>query len=402
MQSSSTVISTFVPDGAHAPARSFLDGFRRITSSGEFIPEIDGLRFVAVMLILVYHILVFVCGSHGRSLGDIVVLTRGVEMFFVLSGFILSLPFAAHFLRGAKPVRLKSYFLRRLTRLEPPYLICLLLYTALKMAQSRDTDAILLRNALLGSVYLHDAILGRPGIIISVAWSLEVEVQFYLLMPLLAYLFAIRPAWLRRTIVAMIALLLPTVQPIWFPALLMHNDGHLLNFIQYFLAGILLADIWVIEWKNAPPPMRDGWFSWGDLVWLMIWPLALWLFRMGDFIERLALPTIIFVMYLAMFQSIWSRRIMRLQLLTVIGGMCYSIYLMHNLVIVMCGPYLGRAMPQDFPRAAAFSILTLGPLALLVSAIYFRLIERPCMRRDWPRRLWAWFNSKLFVEEPAP
>ena len=51
---------------------------------------------------------------------------RGVELFFVISGFILGLPFAAHYLKGAAPVSLRKYYLRRLTRLEPPYIVALL------------------------------------------------------------------------------------------------------------------------------------------------------------------------------------------------------------------------------------------------------------------------------------
>ena len=61
--SSTDSSAAVVPDDAHAPKFSWLDNFRRITSSGEFIPEIDGLRFVAVMLVLVYHVLVFVCNA---------------------------------------------------------------------------------------------------------------------------------------------------------------------------------------------------------------------------------------------------------------------------------------------------------------------------------------------------
>src|SRR5687768_7994733 len=55
----------------------------------------------------------------------------GVSIFFMISGFILSLPFAKnHFDKrpDRKPISLKRYYLRRLVRLEPPYLIALIIF----------------------------------------------------------------------------------------------------------------------------------------------------------------------------------------------------------------------------------------------------------------------------------
>src|SRR5262245_10743057 len=52
----------------------------------------------------------------------------GVQLFFIISGFILALPFAAERLAGARPVRLKAFYLRRLTRLEPPYFLVLTIF----------------------------------------------------------------------------------------------------------------------------------------------------------------------------------------------------------------------------------------------------------------------------------
>ena len=164
---------------------------------------------------------------------------------------------------------------------------------------------------------------------------------------------------------------------------------------------MLLADVWVIEWQNQPPPMKRGWISWADGVWLLVWPFLLLIPRGGGLADRLTLTPLIFVMYLAMFHSRWVRRLMRVQILTVIGGMCYSIYLMHNLAIGAFGAWWGHAMPESFASATILSLLTMLPLSLLVSALYFRLIERPCMRRDWPKRLYRWFVSHLFVEEQS-
>ena len=112
---------------------------RRITSGATWIPEIDGLRFVAIFAVMLYHISGQTYSKSDiawniqdwdrpllRMLGNG---SRGVQLFFVISGFILGRPFARQYLLGEKRVKLSSYYLRRLTRLEPPYLLNLLLLT---------------------------------------------------------------------------------------------------------------------------------------------------------------------------------------------------------------------------------------------------------------------------------
>jgi peptidoglycan/LPS O-acetylase OafA/YrhL len=101
------------------------------------VPEIDGLRFVAIFSVVLYHFdgfaLINYRGSDTRDLFRAVAEHgyRGVNLFYVISGFVLGLPFAAHHLKEKPAVRLPAYFLRRLTRLEPPYVLNLLLCFAL-------------------------------------------------------------------------------------------------------------------------------------------------------------------------------------------------------------------------------------------------------------------------------
>jgi peptidoglycan/LPS O-acetylase OafA/YrhL len=80
--------------------------FRRITNHKRFIPQIDGLRFVAISSVVMVHI----WDSLERGAvhppfsidGDIA--KRGVELFFVISGFILGVPFASRYLLNAPRV----------------------------------------------------------------------------------------------------------------------------------------------------------------------------------------------------------------------------------------------------------------------------------------------------------
>src|SRR5207249_552017 len=88
---------------------------RRITSTGRFIPEVDGLRFVAIASVVLYHFSGLVQATESARVGTGALQAiaghgyRGVNLFYVLSGFILGLPFADHRLRGKKPVSLPAY-----------------------------------------------------------------------------------------------------------------------------------------------------------------------------------------------------------------------------------------------------------------------------------------------------
>ena len=92
-----------------------------------FIPQIDGLRFVAISSVALFH--VYAALERGAIPPTLAFNTdlakRGVELFFAISGFILGVPFASHYLLNAPKVDPKRYFLRRLTRLEPPYFLSL-------------------------------------------------------------------------------------------------------------------------------------------------------------------------------------------------------------------------------------------------------------------------------------
>ena len=119
---------------------TLLSHLRRRTSGQELIRPIDGLRFFAIATVVAYHANISACRAKFPGISDddlaskmsdsflTVLLNRGnigVPIFFAISGFILGLPFARHWMQGASRVNLGSYFERRLSRLEPPYLIAL-------------------------------------------------------------------------------------------------------------------------------------------------------------------------------------------------------------------------------------------------------------------------------------
>src|SRR5581483_4845753 len=112
-------------------------------------------------------------------------------------------PFAAHHLLGARRVSLKAYYWRRVTRLEPPYLLAMLLCFLTLVFYWGQSARALWPHLLASMFYLHNIVYYSPdtmgfSTINPVAWSLEIEVQFYILAPLLACVFLIRHKWLRR------------------------------------------------------------------------------------------------------------------------------------------------------------------------------------------------------------
>jgi peptidoglycan/LPS O-acetylase OafA/YrhL len=77
--------------------------FKRITSSGNFIKEIDGLRFIAILSVILFHISNYLIATHNEIYPDARFFylkkilksgSLGVPLFFIISGFILAMPFA--------------------------------------------------------------------------------------------------------------------------------------------------------------------------------------------------------------------------------------------------------------------------------------------------------------------
>jgi peptidoglycan/LPS O-acetylase OafA/YrhL len=374
-----------------------LRSLSRETSSGRFIPEMDGLRFVAIAMVILYHLNGYLMaktafyerGQTAQSdwlCSSALVGLHGVELFFVISGFILALPFAAHHLAGAPAVSLRKYYLRRLTRLEPPYFVTIFLLLALGLLAHRSASAILPHLAA-SLVYLHNAIYGAQSPVLGVAWSLEIEVQFYLLVPLLTLVFAIRNPRLRRWL--LIGLTLATLAA---QSLLVGKHPRfelsILAYLQFFLIGFLLADVFLTDWKSSPRRT----FYW-DLIALAGWPLLFFVLQ-SKVLTHWIFPALVFTLYCAAYRGRWINRIFCHPWITAVGGMCYSIYLIHYEVISAVGRFtkaLGTHLPN--PVYLTVQFVFVGSAIVILCGLYFLALEKPCMRRDWPQRLWRYAKS---------
>lgn len=356
----------------------------RDTTSGQFIAEIDGLRFIAIFSVIFFHLSWWITSKTGRgetsdflaeffSYGSI-----GVQLFFVISGFVIALPFAkAHLLKG-KPPQLRQYFSRRLTRLEPPYIINLLFRFAVLPLLMADTAGELLPHLFASMGYIHNLIYGYASKINSVAWSLEVELQFYIIAPFITALFMIRTKTTRRLIFVMLIVLFSIMSYIFneFP----RYNLSVLSAAQFFLAGFLLVDIFVIEW-NQNPIKSIRWDLMSFLSWLAICVL-MYQGKHGQIF--LVIP--IFTAYISAFKGILSNRMFCHPVIYVIGGMCYTFYLYHFSVITAMGRLLVRF--EFFNQAPVWLViitasLLIIPVTMLFCTLMFVMIEKPCMKKDW-------------------
>src|SRR5207237_5159619 len=124
----------------------------------------------------------------------------GVELFFVISGFVLALPFASHYLKGKPAVELPRYYIRRAVRIIPSYLIILVVFFwGLVWFQGRSI-ANLGPNFLASVFYMSGLFYAQQSVINPVAWTLEIEVQFYILVPILTLIYSVREKVVRRLV----------------------------------------------------------------------------------------------------------------------------------------------------------------------------------------------------------
>jgi peptidoglycan/LPS O-acetylase OafA/YrhL len=373
-------------------------------TSGTWIPQIDGLRFVAITSVLLFHIFGQLQVRTGHPIaiqprynllaamlgnGD-----RGVLLFFVISGYILARPFLRQHRLGGKSVRLSAYYLRRVTRLEPPYILALLLFSAGLMAAGAS-PRFLLPHLAASAVYLHGLIYRAVTPVDFVTWSLEIEIQFYLLAPLLGTVYLLRSTVVRRSL--LLALILAG------GAFYIFANGHpdtiwrwtILGDLNYFLAGFLLADI--VEGHQQQPYRSFAW----DVVSLAGWPIVFLLPRVLP--SNAWLPLLILPLYLAAFYGPISNRFFRAPVVALVGGMCYSFYLMHMLIIAIVFKATRHlAVFHDFLLNYTLQVITLGSAVLVFATLYYVLVERPCMDPQWPQKLWHRISGSPTYKHGSP
>lgn len=142
-------------------------------------PCLDGMRALAAFGVFLFHAgrqTSFYFTDYRLTLDHLDV---GVAVFFVISGFLIYRPFATANLSAGPRPDLRSYFRRRAFRIYPAYIVALVVLWRLGDVQIDDRAGLLKHLSLL-SGYFRDP--GGVGLV--VAWTLTIEVSFYVMVPL--------------------------------------------------------------------------------------------------------------------------------------------------------------------------------------------------------------------------
>lgn len=232
------------------------------------------MRALAAASIVVYHVWLYGADGQapfGTDLGifnkPIANLRAGVTLFFVLSGFLLFRPYVAAALRGTVGPSARSYFRNRALRILPAYWVILCVVTLMFERQLWQEPQELVANLFLAQNYVpsYTEVLG-PGIV--PAWSLAIEVIFYLAVPLLggAAIYLATRKLVGRVAAAFAPVLFMIVLGIVSKVLLYQMPDDLqkvwsLGFFthaDWFAAGMALAVLRVL-WEDDVFSLPRGW-----------------------------------------------------------------------------------------------------------------------------------------------
>lgn len=148
--------------------------FSRVTSDRpKHLPALDGLRAVAVFVVIAYH-----GGLAPNIPGDL-----GVTLFFVLSGFLITWLLLRE-IAATETIDFRSFYVRRTLRIMPAYFAFAGLSLIADTLLHHPWPAGLIAAAATYTVNYYLAFTGQPPANLAHTWSLAVEEQFYLLWPL--------------------------------------------------------------------------------------------------------------------------------------------------------------------------------------------------------------------------
>jgi peptidoglycan/LPS O-acetylase OafA/YrhL len=390
--------------------------------SRAYVPELDGLRFVALIFVLIWHASIraarhyAAATGHAGDAGYYWVLPHGeigVVVFFFISGYVVSQPFLN---RPAGDWNVKSFYIRRFLRIYPPYLLALsLCFIALQLpghvadsAVSYKYSGIPLKWSYLASVfYAHSLIFNSASRLDPPIWSLELEIAFYVSAPLLLFFYTMiksRPV----RMLALGAIILALVAETSIIASTVTLDGRfrwgLLCHGYLFLLGILAADM---AGDALSRPRKTGTSGDGLFLLGLAGIVAAGLY-MTQFDARLSggwttlgllLSTVLSLalLFVGTCYGNISSRFLRLPWIRLTGTMCYSVYLTHIVAMQACGDLLFRFVRISEPILVwGLYFAFLIPVSLVVGLIFYLGVERP-----FAAIAASFGRGKRYAESPA-
>ena len=199
---------------------------------------IDGIRAIAVLWVIIFHIWIFQHNTFPDILGEVaqnpllVWITKGdlgVDLFFVISGFLIgSILFKEY--KRTKTLNFKSFYLRRFLRLFPVYLFSMIIALYFLDGNGAERWTTAWSNLIYVNNYVFKSYMGWT-------WSLAIEEQFYIVIPfLIVFLF---PKFRKKRVLFTILAIIPIVLTYYYSV-------HIFNFEIPYNREIF-GDIWQ-EW----------------------------------------------------------------------------------------------------------------------------------------------------------
>ena len=224
-------------------------------SKPERVASLTGIRAVAALLVMLTHA-AYTTGKYNHGYVGLVYsrMEIGVPIFFVLSGFLLFGPWVKAAASGGEPPSVRRYAWHRVRRIMPAYVVTVLVAYAVYHFRTAGpnpghTWIGLFRNLTLTQIYADNYLYSYLHQGLTQMWSLAVEVAFYVVLPLLAYVLLVvlcRRRW--RPVLLLTGLLgLALITPAWL--ILVHTtdflpDGARLwlpTYLLWFIGGMMLA-----------------------------------------------------------------------------------------------------------------------------------------------------------------
>ena len=224
-------------------------------SKAERVASLTGIRAVAALLVMLTHA-AYTTGNYTQGYVGLMYsrMEIGVPIFFVLSGFLLFGPWVKALASGGPSPSVRRYAWHRVRRIMPAYAVTviaayLLYHFRTAGPNPGHTWMGFLRNLSLTQIYTDHYLFSYLHQGLTQMWSLAVEVAFYVVLPLLAYLLVVvlcRRRWRPVLLLAGLAGL-ALLTPAWL--ILVHTtdflpDGARLwlpTYLSWFIGGMMLA-----------------------------------------------------------------------------------------------------------------------------------------------------------------
>ncbi|MGA7356161.1 MAG: acyltransferase [Candidatus Cybelea sp.] len=206
---------------------------------------LDGLRGIAVLLVLWYHIWEISWLSPGPAL-DFIPATGfiGVHLFFFLSGFVISYPFIRATEQGKAAPTWGHFAWRRFIKIVPSYVLSIIVAYAIGYAQIQP-GASTVPDIVTHLLFIHTWFPERYGTIDGVLWTLAVEVEFYFIFPLIWWCFKRQP-WLTAALMIAIAWLWRVnLHHCCYSTLFAQWEENLPGYLDIFAFGMIAAYVFV-------------------------------------------------------------------------------------------------------------------------------------------------------------